>query len=50
MVFHDLCAKYKLSSSDGLEVEGLIDALEAHGFLKIVPSKNKIKQDDQVIE
>ena len=48
MVFHDLCAKYKLTSSDGLEFESLIDALEAHGLIKIVSSKNKIKQDDQV--
>jgi hypothetical protein len=48
MVFHDLCAKQKLPSTDGLEFEGLVDALEAHGLVKIVPSKNKIKQDDQV--
>jgi hypothetical protein len=48
MVFHDLCAKHKLPSTDGLEFEGLIDALEAHGLVKIVSSKNKIKQDDQV--
>lgn len=48
MVFHDLCAKHKLPSADGLEFEGLIDALEAHGLVKIIPSKSKIKQDDQV--
>jgi len=47
-VFHDLCIKYKLASSDGLEFEGLIDALEAHGLVKIVSSKSKIKQDDQI--
>ncbi len=50
MVFHDLCAKQKLPSTDGLEFEGLIDALEAHGLVKIIPSKSKIKQDDQVSE
>jgi len=48
MVFHDLCSKHKLPSTDGLEFEGLIDALEAHGLVKIVPSKSKIKQDDHV--
>lgn len=48
MVFHDLCAKYKLPAADGFEFEGLIDALEAHGLIKIVRSKSKIKQDDQV--
>ncbi|CAF5057896.1 unnamed protein product, partial [Rotaria magnacalcarata] len=34
--------------TDGLEFEGLIDALEAHGLIKIAPSKSKIKQDDQI--
>ncbi|CAF5090965.1 unnamed protein product [Rotaria magnacalcarata] len=48
MVFHDLCEKHKLPSTDGLEFEGLIDALEAHGLIKIAPSKSKIKQDDQI--
>lgn len=48
MVFHDLCTKHKLPSTDGLEFEGLIDALEANGLVKITPSKSKIKQDDQV--
>ncbi|CAF0736506.1 unnamed protein product [Adineta steineri] len=48
MVFHDLCERHKLPSTDGLEFEGLIDALEAHGLIKIIPSKNKIKQDDQI--
>lgn len=48
MVFHDLCSKHKLPSADGLEFEGLVDALEAHGLVKIVPSKSKIKQDDHV--
>jgi len=48
MVFHDLCAKQKLPSTDGLEYEGLIDALEANALVKIIPSKTKIKQDDQV--
>lgn len=49
MVFHDLCTKYRLPSADGLEFEGLIDALESQALVKIVPSKSKIKQDDQVI-
>jgi len=48
MVFHDLCVKHKLPSTDGLEYEGLIDALETNAFVKIIPSKNKIKQDDHV--
>ncbi|UJR31788.1 hypothetical protein I4U23_019266 [Adineta vaga] len=48
MIFHDLCTKYKLPAADGFEFEGLIDALEAHGLVKIIPSKNKIKQDDQI--
>ncbi|CAF1270315.1 unnamed protein product [Rotaria sordida] len=48
MVFHDLCAKHKLPSTDGLEFEGLIDALETNGLVKIVRSKSKIKQDDQI--
>lgn len=48
MVFHDLCSKYKLPSVDGLEFEGLIDALDAHGLVKIIPSKSKIKQDDHI--
>ena len=50
MVFHDLCTKYKLPVADGLEFEGLVDALEAHGLVKIVLSKSKIKQDDQVLD
>jgi hypothetical protein len=49
MIFHDLCSKYKLPSADGLEYDGLIDALEANGLVKIIPSKSKIKQDDHVI-
>lgn len=48
MVFHDLCVKQKLPAAEGFEFEGLVDALEAHGLVKIVPSKSKIKQDDQV--
>ncbi|CAF4592466.1 unnamed protein product [Rotaria sp. Silwood2] len=48
MVFHDLCAKHKLPSADGLEFEGLVDALEDHGLVKIIRSKSKIKQDDQI--
>ena len=48
MIFHELSLKHKLPSADGLEFEGLVDALEAHGLVKIVPSKSKIKQDDQV--
>ena len=50
IIFHDLCVKYKLPSAEGLEFESLIDALEAHGLVKIVSSKSKIKQDDQVVK
>ncbi|CAF1346067.1 unnamed protein product [Adineta ricciae] len=37
-----------MRATDGLEFEGLVDALEAHGLVKIVLSKSKIKQDDQI--
>lgn len=50
MVFHELCTKHKLPSTDGTEYDSLIDTLEAKGLIKIVPSKSKIKQDDQVIK
>jgi hypothetical protein len=49
MVFHELCTKYKLPSADGFEFEGLIDALQDKALVKIIPSKSRIKQDDQVI-